>query len=402
MEKYLVLAFSHFDTGGLQTLMIRISEWSSKNGLQAVILYRTSDSYMSSLCKEKNLDAKAIFEKEKIKKYLDSDKFYGHSTLLMTFELEDFILFETVRKELINKRDVRHLLYCVSVGGTIFSKNIKGMLGCISYRIYKNIIKRYYENRQLIFMDRDTLEAATDYYHLNRSNQNENIFLLPMFISEEPEIPDGFRTQPKKILTVTRAVFPYKGYVIGLIDDFLKLCRYDPDISLAIISFGKDLEQIENKIKAVPKEIKSKIQLIPGMSLAEIQKELKNTYVYIGMGTTVLDAAAEGVPSVVSIHTTMKNECVGLFSQNPSVTGRRGPGNSGYETLKSVLQLNYEKYCELRRNTYMSYKNNYDINKFMKRIFERYDLMEGYELKSYEVLFHKLLLWLRWLKRKIN
>ena len=172
MEKYLVLAFSHFDTGGLQTLMIRISEWSSKNGLQAVILYRTSDSYMSSLCKEKNLDAKAIFEKEKIKKFLDSDKFYGHSTLLMTFELEDFILFETVRKELINKRDVRHLLYCVSVGGTIFSKNIKGMLGGISYRLYKNIIKRYYENRQLIFMDRDTLEAATDYYHLRRTRNS--------------------------------------------------------------------------------------------------------------------------------------------------------------------------------------------------------------------------------------
>ena len=47
-----------------------------------------------------------------------------------------------------------------------------------------------------------------------------------------------------KILTAGRAIFPFKGYFMGLIKDFDKLCSEFPDIYLEIVSDGPDIDKI--------------------------------------------------------------------------------------------------------------------------------------------------------------
>lgn len=59
-----------------------------------------------------------------------------------------------------------------------------------------------------------------------------------------------------KILTAGRAIFPFKGYFMGLIKDFDKLCSEFPDIYLEIVSDGPDIDKIKSFIDSLDESVK--------------------------------------------------------------------------------------------------------------------------------------------------
>lgn len=399
--KQLILAFSHFDTGGLQTLMVRMAQWGIKNNVNCLLIFETCDDNMRNICKQENINFLQSFDKRKIKNKLEEILAKSDDITIITFELPEFLLFEEIRLKYFKNVKLRHLIYNVSVSGMIYGRNIKGIFGKIIYRYYKKIVEKYFNNNQVVFMDDETCLAALKYYGIDCKNYKKYVYLLPMFISSEPDYTTTNILEEKTILTVTRAAFPYKGYVIGLIEDFCNLLNKNNKIRLEIVSFGKDYQQIIEKVNSYPAEIKNNIKLINGMSLDEIKKELKKTYCYIGMGTTILDAANEGIPSIVTWHSTMENICSGFFHDNPRVVGRDGKGISGEKLLQKCISLSKEEYIEIRKKTYTGYKNNYDINLIIPQILNRTLIKYNVILDLKILLFHIIIFKIRKLRRKI-
>ena len=206
----------------------------------------------------------------------------------------------------------------------------------------------------------------------------------------------------RKILTVARAIFPFKGYIIGLLDDFIKLCDSFDDIELHIVSFGEDYEILIDKINNLPEKVRKKVKLDNGLKMEEIRSELKKTYVYIGMGTTILDAADEAVPCIVSAHTTMKNECIDFFHRCPMVISQQSPGQPAYGLLQKILSVKDEEYKIMKADTYRAYKDNYDIDIMMQRLIKRCSEISCKELTAWEISVYNLLNIMRKVKRRLN
>ncbi len=397
--KQLILAFSHFDTGGLQTLMVRMAQWGIKNNINCLLIFETCDDNMIELCKKANIAFLQSFDPKIIKTKIEEILEECNDVTIITFELPEFLFFEKIRLKYFRKNPLRHLIYNVSVNGMIYGKNFKGFCGKVIYQYYRKIVKKYFDNNQVIFMDDETCASALNYYKIDCDDYKKYVYLLPMFISNEPDYKVNL-VQEKIILTVTRAKFPYKGYVIGLIDDFCKIFQENSNIRLKIISFGEDYEQIVKKIGNCTKEIRQNIELVNGMSLTEIREELKKAYCYIGMGTTILDAADEGIPALVTWHSTMENICSGFFHDNPRVVARFGQGVSGELLLKEVISLSKKKYIEVRKRTYVEYRKHYDINVIVPQILNRKVSQDKVILNSMELLCHTIIFKIRQLRRK--
>ena len=399
--KGMIIAFSHFDTGGLQTLMVRMAKWCKINAIKNILICDSSDENMISICQKENIEILKSFKKEVIRREISKFIEDVDETILVTFELPEFLYFERICTKNFKGKKINHYIYNVSVSGMIYGKDFKGIIGKIIYSFYKKQVEKFYNNKQVIFMDVETQESALNYYCIQQ-HEWQDIFLLPMFISEEPQEKSTSNSkQVKSILTVARAVFPYKGYMIGLIDDFSKLCQNHDDIILEIVSFGEDINQLKEKILQQEPEVQKKIIIFDKLSLQDIRKILKRTYVYIGMGTTVLDAADEGVPSIVSWHSTMENICTGYFYDNPIVIGKAGEGMSGYSLLDSILLLSDKEYKRLCKKTYSVYKENYNIDIILGRLFKRRINRRKILLTNAEYYFHCFFWTLRKLRRKV-
>lgn len=397
--KHVVLAFSHFDTGGLQTLIIRTAKWCKLNSIDCTLFYKTCDNNMFELCKNELIEVIPSFKSKDIIKKL-TNILYEHDDLtIITFELPEFLYFESIRLKKFKRKNIRHLIYNVSVSGMIYGRNIKGKYGECFFNFYRKLMMKYLENNQVIFMDAETENAALEYYQIK--NITPKIFLLPMFISERNKKSNIIEKENKIILTVSRASFPYKGYLIGLIDDFCQINDKFDNVKLVIVSFGEDMEILRNKINGCHANVKKNIILKSQMSSSQIREILRQSYVYIGMGTTILDAADEGIPSIVTWHSTMSNISSGLFCDNPLVVGRYGKGIAGLSILEDILSLKKEAYYKLCDKTYLEFKKYYDINNILPQMINR-------ELNTYNViltykesLINKLFFSIRSIRRKI-
>lgn len=392
--KRIILGFSHFDMGGLQTFIVRVCKWAKLNGIDACVFYQTIDSKMIALCGEENIEYINKFDVNSVGDEICKSKNTYDETIIITFELPEFLMFEQISKKYLHKSDVKHFIYNVSVNGMIFGREFKGLVGKIIYNFYNNISIKYANNGQLLFMDNETRQAACNYFSIDVSM--DCVMLLPMFIDEEPKIRKA--PEIKNILTVSRADFPYKGYLMGLVEDFEDLSK-KYKVHLDIVSFGPDIDRLKNRINQSP--CKNNITLYEGKTLSEIQILLNDTYLYVGMGTTVLDASNQGVPSVVTFHSTMDNIASGYFYENPSVVGKFGNGIIAKKLIENALNWSEDEYIEYQKLSYSSYKENYDINKFMCKLLSKNVINKELEISEFEWIIHNGLFKMRNLRRRI-
>jgi hypothetical protein len=135
------------------------------------------------------------------------------------------------------------------------------------------------------------------------------------------------------ILTVARLV-EVKGYVEGLIRDFAELSALQGSSNrLVIVGDGPCRLRFERA--AAMHGISSQVDFAGSVPYAALNEYYNRADIYVGMGTTVLEAASLGVPAIVAIAHTRDFTTSGLFgaddgldlgepySRAPLLPGRR-------------------------------------------------------------------------------
>ena len=87
----------------------------------------------------------------------------------------------------------------------------------------------------------------------------------------------------------------FKGYLIGLIEWFAESMK---NIYLTIISYGPDEELLSQKIASLPPSVRNRIEWYGKTDYNHLEDYYKKASIYVGMGTTVLDASLRGVVSI--------------------------------------------------------------------------------------------------------
>lgn len=369
-------------SGGTGTLSIRLSESLIKKGYE--VLYICQE--INDINNEDSLKKIGV-KVHKWKQNKVPDKLiqtYGRKQkyIFLTYSLNEFLIVESM-KEYINIH--KSILYVVHQYGLTKGYGLSNWVKPILTRFYKRIVNKILNSESVIFMDDFILSFTKEYYNLECNDKNNLIINLPMVVNKFDlnSVDNKFKLNIFNLLTISRAEFPFKGYLIGLIKEFNKLCEIYNDIELTIITFGQDVERVNKELNDLPREVKEKIHVCGQTSYDKLRNYFNRSHLYVGMGSTILDAANHSTPSLIVSQYTYDCYTSGFFHMQPNLLVAKENGSEGIKAyVKKVKSMDHKAYQELCMKDYRALSENYNMNSF-------FNYIERDNLKSSGMLFCK-------------
>lgn len=280
MKLYFV--YKKIITGGCELLIERLSRELKNRSIPVSIICQSIDQNMQSRYSNVGIQLLKVnsWNRKNVISRLDSEEAY-----FITFAWNDFLICNIKRKH------IHTVFYAVHYQAYEMGRNKSIFIKKILERIVKKGIVTLNNNRQLICMDEQTLEYTNTFYRYNTVEMP----ILRLAIDTVPEVKRKNDTSKINILTIARAEFPFKGYILGLLDWF---ASSDASIRLTIVSYGSDEKKIADKINSFDEIVKKRITLVGKTDYSQLEKYYQTADLYVGMGTTVLDASMRGIVTI--------------------------------------------------------------------------------------------------------
>ncbi|MGY0616932.1 glycosyltransferase [Vibrio sp. FJH11] len=165
--------------------------------------------------------------------------------------------------------------------------------------------------------------------------------------------------EPLRVLTISRIEPIMKGYLFHL-PKIIEQFSLSTDVKLEIYGNGtdKDEQELRKKIKELNLPPGSSVNFLGPIDHKDITKVLEDAWVYIGMGTTVIEASSMGVPSIVATAYNENGCSVGYYKDMKF--GDVGESVSTYQNipiskmLDELLTKDVREYKELSNECYIN------------------------------------------------
>lgn len=350
--------------GGSHTLMLRMCEWLRNQSIDTAIICTSAENIeiVESLkaigVKIINAELKDIRQgKDIFSKLLEDD------LKVICFSWHKYLDVERLKKKYQYKFD--NILYCIHP--QTFKKGIgfrNRFLREYSRKNYLKIFEKMNQNDAIISLDEVNISESEAYLQCDLKNKPK-IVRLPMHCIEldnkEAIIERGFYSET--ILTAARAEFPYKGYLIGLVDDFVELKRNYPSVKLEIVAAGDDIHQLKEKIENVPEELRKDIVLHGWMAYGELKTLMQTCKLFVGMGTSVFDAALQYKPAIVVSFNTYENNSDHFVAEMPThMDSEPKCSEKAIGRIRRVMEWSLAEYRTQAIESFDKVKQLYDID----------------------------------------
>lgn len=245
-------------------------------------------------------------------------------------------------------------------------------------KLEHKFIKKVYEllafegilSDRLIFMDQYVKGNAEKYFG---KKINAPVIRLGMNIPELDReiIENRIKNKDFTILSISRMAFPFKGYNLGLLEDYIKLKKEYENLKLIFIGYGEGVNVLKSKLSNQPEYIKNDVVFIGKVPYEQLNDYFKQANVFIGMGTTVLDAANTALVTITALAYQLENYAGGYFHDDVTNVGyiyNQNHKGIFYDYIKKVYNYDEKEYRTYSEQTYYSYKEEYGIDEIMKKL----------------------------------
>ena len=388
--------------GGSQTLMLRMCQWLRKHGEDVLFLCDRDDN---TEIVGKILDCGGQIIKvggDKVRNITNALRPYLGRDILMINFMWDYYIQTEIAKRALGAR-FHNLFY--SIAPEAFDKDPKrrnAFIRKIVLSVYSGMFRRMKENHAVVVMDEICLERSEPWWKAGMQQQPPILRLpisFPDDIDKEALITNGYASN--MILTASRADFPMKGYLLGLIDDFCALKQIFPDAVLRIVAAGQDENRLKEKIGNVPENIRKDITWIAWLPYEDVLSEIAKCRVFIGMGSTLLDAAKLCKVCIPVRAFTEANQAASFFEEEPRYLAAPDDcRTSACPLLKESIGWGFEEYRKRCLLHYDAVKRLYDEDKIMQELLAMETKEADCLLTWSEILYCKLkMLRNRWKNR---
>lgn len=381
--------------GGSQTLIYRMCEWLHEKKIKTVVMCNSADN-TEIVSKLKNINVEIDcfppenykYTKNTLVSLLNENK----NLLVVSFGFDRYMNIECTKAKY--HLEFNNIIYDIIPITFFKGEGVKSkFLKQHAKKVYSKVVLRMLANNAIRTLEDTYITGVRDYFNFTEEEFSPKILRLPMKCKRldnyERIIKQGFESD--LILSAARADFPFKGYLVGLVDQFCEIKKEMPSVKLKIFSDGGDMHILRDKVNTVPEEIRKDISLNGWISYEELYQEMQKAKIYIGMGTTVMDAALNYKPSVVVSFDTMNCLSAGLFTDNPYCTATHGDGYpEATETLKRVLKSSFEEYKKLCTDNFEVVYENYNIDYVMNDFINIVTPNKKCLLKPFEYLEHNM------------
>lgn len=352
--------YKNYITGGLETFVLRMANYLVNNGHSVYLVCQTVSDEMKSQYTDSGtrIEYFDIWDRKKI-----SQRMKGKVDIFISFGLSDYFLLGKYAKYAVS------LMYCVHPTHLTMDDRKMNLIEILKMPVFYQIIKEGINNNTLLMMDENISDAIYKKYKLKV--KPSEILQLPYEPTSKVKIWNGTFEKPYSVLTICRADFPFKSYVLGLVDAIASINKNNIVAKLTIVSYGKDLDVIKGKIKG-----KNYIKLIQETKYNDLENMYLDSDIYVGMGSTAIEASNYGLPVILANVNNDKFVSCGYFYENPTQKGIfKYNAKPGICYLNQLINYDYSQLKEMGEKNKSAFHDLYDIKSFVQSIMRVYHEM---------------------------
>ena len=340
--------------GGIETLILRMSDWLIKNGHTVdLVLYNKKGDLLSKININVKINILGRFpEWSFIKKYL-ANEFSTDYDVIYSFIPPTSWMALLIAKKCINNPIILHGVYHI-----------------YDFKIFADGFHRRVFNEKIpdnckAFMSQRVKEEHEKI--LGRSIINPIIWPLPIITSKFEKIV----RHPKKfkIVSIGR-LETFKTYNILMLDLIKCLINEYPNVNYYIYGSGVMFKRIKSKIEKMG--LKNNVFLMGTIDYDKIPEALSDAYAFIGMGTSVIEAGLCKVPSITAIAYSKELISHGFIHElegyNCGEYDKSLPVYNIKDLLLNLFNMEEYKYNDLCSASYYSLREKYSIEDLMNKL----------------------------------
>lgn len=355
-------------SGGAETLILRLGRSLRERNIKVRVICRSISEKMKEQYEENGIQIihTELWNPECLMRRISSDD------KIFTFSLLEFLMCESYRQE--EKKCCQVFLYLLNPKVLRLERLEKFQMGRkLTCRFFSGFIYRYIQNGNVLFMDEMCLSWTEKFYHRKVENPKEKIYRLPMedalWKEEIFQKTMERRKEEFQILTIARADFPFKAYIKGLIEDFTLLQKEYPHIRLKVVSYGDGITKVEQWIEKAHSQGAYGIELVGETDYDALEQYYRETNLYVGMGTTLLDGAKCGVISLNTLMHSYAIKTTGFFHEYPFLMGaEKEYCQEALEKIRQAVCYSDEIYERYARDSRKLFQEHYSMDSFLNRI----------------------------------
>ncbi len=381
-DRIYVFSFLSFLNGGTEQLMMRTVEELNARGVPSVVCAFRSNEMMREEARRRGvrLRVESGNYTDQLAYVASLAERYRH-VRVVTYTYEEYLACATAERPADGAHgDVTVLLYVAARYGVLnFGDEFNTPEGVArDARVFADGSRR----GRIVFMDDDTLAYAREHYHVDLPEARDRILLLPFAAPalDDQTLRARTRIPGFPILAIARADFPFKGYLFELVDEVRRLAYRGVDCSLTMIvgrvGNERGYERLRRHVGDHPR-----VRLVTDVPHEDLNGYYDAARLYVGMGTTVLEAAARGVPTVQVRSNTYDLYVTGSFVDAPRciVADERRPRMPFGDIARRLVAMDDAAYLQACARTRTALDEVYSTGRYVDAIEATFDGMTSYE-----------------------
>lgn len=350
-------------TGGIETLILRMTDWLVKNeyNVDILLLYKRGE-LLSKINKKANVISLGSFPELRLWYNSVNRKYSKNYNVIFSFSplttWISIVIAQRMKCQPIVLNGVYHLY-----DYKLFANNYQRS-------VFSNILP----DRCKIFMT--PLVKVEHEGILGRQMNQSLIWPIPIDCSKYESIVRNPKRH--KIVSIGR-LEGFKTYNTWMLDLVKKLVDRNMDVVYNIYGDGHMVTDITKKIAEL--KMQNNIFLCGTIDYSKIAQVLSDAFVFVGMGTSAIEAGLCKVPAIVAIayenspithgyiHTLPNYNCGEFIDDYPSY--------DVYEQIDKLFNSSVEEYDILSNESHEVLKRTYDINYLMNSLLKEIESIQA-------------------------
>lgn len=327
--------------GGIETLIGRMSQWLVRTGHE--VSFITGEF---SACRDLLPAAVSIIELKSSFEDLflpgSARRLWQRVNLNRPDVIKSFDLPSAWAAGVLSEVIVPSPAVLCGIYNPVFLRGPRRTFRNLRVQVVEEYFVRNVPSKGRIFMATEQIESLKKLYGCSETG---NLLMLPIDCDRFA----GVKRSPKwgKIVSIGRIV-PWKKYNLYMVDVIRHLRDRGHDVCWDIFGDG-DLQDKQMLMRKIENNGLSKwITLHENLPYEKFPDALRDAYIFVGMGTSVLEASACGVPNVVALAEDDQGRTLGPIYRFPlGNTGEplsQGEFSSVEEEIVRILMMHADEY----------------------------------------------------------
>ena len=300
----LLIVNLHLDIGGVETLLVRLIPQLARRGVSVTLLLlqrNVNQEFYESL--QPHCDVKFIadafpFTQGHLRTFLGPQPDVAYFTINQAFVFGSWLLTRAgyATKTVLGAYQTE--IFCTPAKPWQYHR-----------KIVQNAIRTWIPAQSVVFGN----TAGRDFHADKLAANLDASPIVRLFVDVEKYkfIPRAGLPRTK-IVSIGR-ISPYKTYNFTVLPVIKKLIDTGHELEWHIYGDGEELEKLREKITSMG--LARHVSLHGVMSYSKFQQVLDGAFLFIGSGTSLIEAAACGVPSLTTIEYAEDARCYGFISE---------------------------------------------------------------------------------------